>query len=640
MDGNYQAQLKLKIDGKEASPALIEDILQAFVEESLHQPGMFTLVIRNDYQSGIVREQPWKYRDLFKIGKSVEIGFVSTTTYSPEWERAEDSLLVGEITAIETHFTERTQAPVIVRGYDASHRLFRGRYSRSFLNMTDTDIVRKVIAEVGIKPGAIEASGAPHDYVFQANQTNMEFLRSRATRIGFELFVQDGKLNFRKPKPDSNSLQMEWLKEIQSFRVRLTSAEQVKEVEVRGWDYSTKRPILAKAQADRTLTDTQNGRGSSTSSAFNGQPANPKMIVVDQPVFQAKEADVMAQALCDELGGQFVYADAKSEGNPEIRPGRIADLKDLGSHSGKYYITETRHVYVERVYTTEFCVRGMQSGNLMATLAPATRPSPGQTFLVGIVTDNEDPQGWGRVKVKFPTLTEDHSSNWARIVAPGAGAGRGVYWLPEIDDEVLVAFEHGDVHRPYVIGGVWNGVDATPRSIGDTVVGGNVRLRAAHTRKGHKAWFVDEDKGSEKKGYYIQTGTGSGHWLRFNDTERFIEVETIGGHIIRLSDLDRSISITSTGRINQTATASVSTQAASVGTTASASVSTQAPTITTTAAGALNQSAGGAATLSAGATINIQAGGAVTVTGSVVTITGATILLNGIVTVNGKPLPL
>jgi uncharacterized protein involved in type VI secretion and phage assembly len=226
------------------------------------------------------------------------------------------------------------------------------------------------------------------------------------------------------------------------------------------------------------------------------------------------------------------------------------ELKDMGKYDGKYYVTDTRHLFHERVYKTEFSVRGLRGGDLLTTLSPPTQLQPGQTLLVGLVTDNKDPKGWGRVKVKFPTLTEDHASNWARVVAPGAGPNRGVYWLPEVNDEVLVAFEHGDMHRPYVIGGVWNGTDPTPRTIGDTVTGG-VRLRVSKTRLGHQAWFVDEDKGGEKKGYYIQTVAG--HWIRFNDTEKFVEIETAGGHKVRLDDMSKSISISSTGTMKITA---------------------------------------------------------------------------------------
>ena len=528
MAGSYRALPQLKIGGKIPPDAFLEDLLQVFVEESLHQPGMFTLVIRNDYQPGQLQAKPWKYKSLLQIGKSVEIGFVSSTTYSEDFkDEKKGTILKGEITAIETHFTERTQAPIVVRGYDVSHRLYRGRQSRSFQDMTDSDIVKKVIREAGIQPGTIDASGVVHEYVFQQNQTNMEFLRERAARIGFELFVRDGKLCFRKPKPNpAKSLALEWLVDLHSFRVRVTSSEQVKEVEVRAWDYSTKRPIIAKARRDRVITKTQTGKGSRTSSAFKRKPSNPRMVVVNQPLFKQKEADAMAKALCDDLGGQFIHADAKGEGNPEIRPGRVVTLKNLGTHSGKYYITETRHIYVERVYTTEFTVRGMHSGNLMATIAPTPHLQPGQTFLVGIVTDNQDPKGWGRVKVKFPTLTEAHNSNWARVVSVGAGKQRGFDCLPEINDEVLVVFEHGDIHRPYVLGGVWNGKDKPPNSVQENVLNGKVRLRTFKTRAGHQIQFVDENTAKSQKG--IRIDTNKGHQIYLNDNDGSILIKSMG----------------------------------------------------------------------------------------------------------------
>ncbi|MEO0969532.1 MAG: VgrG-related protein [Cyanobacteria bacterium J06639_18] len=604
---NYRAKPQIEIDGNPVSSLFMEDILQIVVEESLHRPGMFTLVIQNDYFPGRKEDEVWRHKDLLQIGKSVRIGFTSSTTESPDFsDEHTNYILDGEITAIDTNFTGRSQAPVVVRGYDFSHRLHRGRYNRSFLNMTDSDIVQKITEEVGIKVGQLDPSGVVHDYIFQPNQTNMEFLRERAARIGFELFIQDGVLNFRKPKADSDELALKWLKDIHGFRVNVTSAEQVREVEVRGWDYTQKRPIVSTVQSASVITQTDNGVGSETSNKFNGKPPKPKMIIVDKPVFKPKEADIMAQALCDELGGQFISADAQSEGNAEVRAGKIVNLKDMGQHSGKYYITETRHTYSARVYTTDFSIRGNRGGNLFTALANQNKPDPGHTLLVGIVTDNQDPEGWGRVKVKFPTMTEEHASNWARVIAPGAGAGRGIYYLPEINDEVLVGFEHGDINRPYIIGGVWNGVDPTPRDIGDTVVDGKVRLRSSTTRFGHKTWFVDDDKGSEKRGYYIQTGTGPGHRLRFNDTEKFIEIETAGGQRIHLSDVDGSISIKADTKIDQTTTANISSKAASIDTSADANLSMKS-------GGATNLSAGATVSMTAGTTINISAGGAVTI---------------------------
>jgi phage protein D len=547
----YISEVSLKIQGAAAPESLMEDILQVVVEESLTLPSMFTLVINNAAAPGQETGTFWAHENLFEIGKTVTIGFTSSATESAEFdEQATGNVIEGEITAIEANFTSGAQAPIIIRGYDRSHRLNRGRFNRSFQNMKDTDVVKKIIGEVGISSGKIDDSGTPHDYIFQENQTNMEFLRERAARNGFELFVQDNKLYFRKPTVDE-TLSLKWLQDLQSFQVRVSSAEQVNSVEVRGWDYTQKRAIVSTRSSERVLTETEYGSGKTTSSAFEEKPAAPKMIVVDQPVFTSKEADAIAQAIFDELSGEFVHADAKAEGNPKIRPGRVVKLEEMGKYSGKYYVTEVRHLFRERVYTTEFSIRGLRGGDLLSILSPPVRPRAGQTVMVGIVTENNDPEGLGRVRVKCPTLTEEHESNWARVVATGAGSNRGFDCLPEIDDEVLVAFEHGNIHRPYVLGGVWNGTDAPPEAVGDSVADGKVRLRTVKTRTGHTLQFIEEDKDSSKKGIHIISVYG--HEIYLNDSDRVIEIKTKGGHTLKLDDRARKIQMESTSTIEVSA---------------------------------------------------------------------------------------
>ncbi|NJL86307.1 MAG: VgrG-related protein [Leptolyngbyaceae cyanobacterium SM1_1_3] len=555
MPVTYIPEVKIEVDGQAAPQSLNENLLQVGIEQSLHLPGMFTLVINNPYFAGQSESDPWEYEGLFQIGKSVKIGFTSSTTESREFEKAEeDWVLEGEITAIESHFTSGSQAPVIVRGYDVSHRLHRGRYNRSFQNMTDTDIVKKITGEVGISTGSIDQSQGPfgygdvngsNGYTFQHNQTNMEFMQQLATRNGFELFVQTGKLNFRKPKSDA-TVDLQWLRNLHSFCVRVTSAEQVNEVEVRGWNYSSKQPIVSTKSKGQALTQNQYGNGSKTSTSFQGKPPTPKMVLVNQPVSESRQADLLAQAICDELASEFVHADAEAEGNPAICPGKTVKLSGMGKYSGEYYVTEARHTYQERVYLTEFSVRGLRGGDLF-TLLSGAGSAPQQGPLVGIVTDNKDPQSWGRVRVKFPTLTEEHASYWARVVGAGAGPGRGFDCLPEINDEVLVAFENGDIHRPYVIGGVWNGEDKPSEKADDTIQGGKVRLRTLTTRTGHQLQFIEEDKGSSKAGVHLETA--GGHQAYFNDSDRQIKIKSKGGHEVILNDAASKITVSSTGTI-------------------------------------------------------------------------------------------
>jgi len=113
--------------------------------------------------------------------------------------------------------------------------------------------------------------------------------------------------------------------------------------------------------------------------------------------------------------------------------------------------------------------------------------------VVGIVTDNKDPDSHARVKVKFPWLPNDTESNWARLVTPMAGKDRGLFLLPEVDDEVLVAFEHGDLRQPLVLGALWNGKDTPPETNSD----GKNNKRELISRSGMKI-LLDDTSGSEK----------------------------------------------------------------------------------------------------------------------------------------------
>src|SRR5262249_61062526 len=121
-------------------------------------------------------------------------------------------------------------------------------------------------------------------------------------------------------------------------------------------------------------------------------------------------------------------------------------------------------------------------------------PVPG--LVIGQVTDIADPENMFRVKVSFPWLSDDYESWWARVAQPGAGGDRGLAWLPEVGDEVLVAFGHGDVRAPYVIGSLYNGVDAPPEAgqLIDTAAGQVIR-RVCVSRTGDRLGLWDGDSG-------------------------------------------------------------------------------------------------------------------------------------------------
>ncbi len=128
--------------------------------------------------------------------------------------------------------------------------------------------------------------------------------------------------------------------------------------------------------------------------------------------------------------------------------------------------------------------------------------------MVGVVTDNEDPEGLYRVKVKYPSQMNsgEESSFWARIATFGAGKDRGMFILPEVNDEVLVAFEHGEIAHPYVIGSMWN--SNAPTHLDNKSQSGKNHKRTFKSRSGHFLEFNDNDK-DKTESITIKTKAGS-----------------------------------------------------------------------------------------------------------------------------------
>jgi uncharacterized protein involved in type VI secretion and phage assembly len=159
--------------------------------------------------------------------------------------------------------------------------------------------------------------------------------------------------------------------------------------------------------------------------------------------------------------------------------------------------------------------------------------------VVGIVTNNQDRDGMGRVKVRFPWRDDSDESYWARIATLMAGKDRGSFFLPEVGDEVLVAFEHGDMNHPYVLGNLWNGVDKPPGTNAD----GKNNIRKIKSRSGHEV-ILDDDQTKGK----IEIHTKAGHKILLDDSsgqEKIEIVDKTGNNSIKIDSVQNNIAIES-----------------------------------------------------------------------------------------------
>lgn len=176
----------------------------------------------------------------------------------------------------------------------------------------------------------------------------------------------------------------------------------------------------------------------------------------------------------------------------------------------------------------------------LLTSAADSDEGAGKIFgvVVGIVTNNQDPEQLGRVKVIYPWLSASEESHWARIATLMAGKDRGSFYLPEVDDEVLVAFEHGDVRFPYVIGMLWNGKDK-PRY---NNAGGKNDERVITSRSGHELVFNDNDQQGK-----VVIHTKKNHTITLDDTTGGEKISIVdkGGNSIEIDSSQNSIAVKS-----------------------------------------------------------------------------------------------
>ena len=486
------SRLDVKLAGNNISPDMERDLAEIEVENNLYLPDAFTL----RFHLSSLDDQLYDMPDADLISYLAQ---GSEVVIYENYEGSNNVIMDGEVTSVGLEFSDLVpsgQLMAVVQGYDRSHRLHRGRNTMTYNQMSYTDIVSKIARTANLKVDADATSGVP-EYVIQSNQTDWEFLWQLANRVGYRLYVNEKTLFFKKgdtlPSPIA---QLQWGIDLAQFRYRSSLAFQEGTVIVRGWDPANKQAIVGQATSGSGMPETQDSDpGTGRAEKAFGES---KLLIADRPVRDQSEAQEMAQSLMDAITGDFVQAEGvTNHGFSKVVPGECIEIKDLGKRSGKYFVTATSHRYTSHEgYTTKFVVGGGRSKTLTEYFQGGGGNSGLariQGVVIGQVTNNNDPEDLSRVKVEFPWLDEKVESDWARVVAPGAGPERGMHWLPEVDDEVLIAFEHGDIHRPCVLGGLWSKPDAPPANNSE-VAGdnGKVTQRSLVSREGLNLTIYDE----------------------------------------------------------------------------------------------------------------------------------------------------
>lgn len=521
----YHLWPDVEIDGSPL-PDPVEALLeQVIVDHHQHLPSMFAISF-HDPARDVINQL------------NVNIGSTVTVKMTPSGGTPE-TLIKGEVTGFEAEY-DASRLRTILRGYDLTHRLHRGRNTQTYQNVTDSDIVRQVASNASLPIGQIDSTSVTYDHVSQANQSDWDFIKSRAREIGYEIGMEDGQFYFRQPVQASGApqtgdyqshtdpLQLVFGDDLIEFRPRVTSAEQVSTVNVRGWDPDGKQVVVGSANAGTVAASAQDDP-----STLAGNFGSPTYTAVDRPLPQQPMVDGVAGAIAEIISGSFAEADGVARGNPQLKAGSTVSIGVVGDHfEGQYTLSGARHVFGENGYRTHFVISGRQDRSLLGLTslgASNGHASAGGPTINGVViaqvTDNNDPNNQARVKLKFPWLDDNYESDWARVTQLGAGPNSGALFMPEVNDEVLVAFEFGDIRRPYVVGSLYNGQD-TPNLGSGLFNNGKVARRGFVSRVGHMMLFFDDDD-NNKKGIALISSDGNLK-ISLNETNSEIHISSQG----------------------------------------------------------------------------------------------------------------
>ncbi|MYQ42393.1 Phage protein D [Streptomyces sp. LamerLS-316] len=432
---------------------------------------------------------------------------VSVVTVSGQ---AREQLFGGEVTALELD-RDRTGSFTVVRAHSKEHRLQRGRKVVAYRNMTVAAIVRKVAAGAGLTCGKVDAEPVTYQQLSQANVSDWDFLQFLAGESGAQVRVDDmGLLHFTKqrkasgaPAPSTSATRSPMVLEhggnLLALRASLSAAAGAQQVEVRGWDVANKQPLVARKPSVDSDT-VMPGLSPAFAARFG---TSSKLTVTDTPYRSLAEAEAVADAVAAEVSAGFGELEALVLGNPKLRAGVPVALGNVGqAFSGKYTATAVQHVlephggYRTTVWVsagTDRSLTGLVAGGNVPGNAPGRGPRmPG--LAIGVVTGVREPGGAesGGVQLKFPWLDDTYVTDWVRTVQWGGKGGGGVF-SPEVNDEVLVGFEQGLLDSPYVIGGLYNGVDKpSPHDVPlvDRTTG-KVNRRSLVSRSGHRVELLD-----------------------------------------------------------------------------------------------------------------------------------------------------
>ncbi|HEX2628211.1 MAG TPA: type VI secretion system tip protein VgrG [Chitinophagaceae bacterium] len=510
------AEFRISIGGEEI-PRTIE-VVAVHVSKVINKISMARFIIRDGDASK--SDFVLSNGELFIPGKEVEI-----TAGSPDQQ---ESIFKGVVIKQSISIRGNKSSQLII---DCRHKAVKStivRRSNCYHDKTDDAAISEALQASGLSTEDfdLEATNVSHSEMVQYNCTDWDFAVSRAEMNGKIILTNDEKITMKAPGVTaSGTLSLLFGATVIELDAEMDSRTQYKAVKASSWDMATQE--LAEANAEEPdAPEWGNLDGSTLSDAM----AQEEYLLQHGGALIAEEIQSWADAQLLKSRLARIRGRVKFEGISAIHAGDVLELHGLGDRfNGNAFVTGVRHDYT----TTEGWKTQAQFGNTPDwfieqpdVVAPkAGGLLPGAIGLhTGIVTDNEDPEGEFRVRVKIPFINPDDDGVWARVALTDAGNERGMYFRPEVDDEVLLGFLYDDPRQPVILGMLHSSALPSP------LTPSNDNHQKGYTSREKLVLLFDDEKKE------VKIETPGGNKVTISDDKKGIVMEDQNGNSITMND--------------------------------------------------------------------------------------------------------
>ncbi|MEO8286263.1 MAG: phage baseplate assembly protein V [Chloroflexota bacterium] len=399
-------------------------------------------------------------------------------------------LFVGEVTAVEYIYGPAGGREVRVRAYDLLHRLRKRQSVRVHVQVALHDLAQQLVSDLGLTVQSDDSSPLWRQ-LFQHRQSDLGLLVEMAERCGLYLSVREETLHLLTLRGSGDTIPLKLGESLLEARIEVNGDPACRSVSVAGWD------AQSVAAHEGQAGNARSGRSVRAGVPPDRVGGDGTRQLVGEAAQDDRHAEGMAQAELDLRTAREVTLWGIAEGDPRLRPGVPVDVSGVADAvAGHYVLATVVHTIDDRLgFVTE----------LSSTPPPPHERTSGAVAAFGVVTQVDDPDGLGRVRVMLPTYGEVET-DWMGVVCVAAGEGKGLVALPDTGDKVLVLFSHEDPAQGVILGGLY-GTQAPPDP---GIDGGAVRRYTLRTPGGSYIQFDDGNK-------MVRLQDSEGSYLEFTE---------------------------------------------------------------------------------------------------------------------------